>query len=199
MRPGHDEIVAALPLFTGTIEQVPPAFSAIKVAGKRAYDLARSGRPVELGPRSVHVARFELMDRPDADTATLEVDCGKGAYVRSLVRDLARHMGTCGYVESLRRTRVGRFGESDAISLDRLAQLVHSSPPGDYLMPVETALADIPALVLTEPQVIRLKSGQTVHVVNAADGTVCAMAAGRPVALARVEDGEVRPVRVFNM
>lgn len=198
-RPGAEEIRAALPAFTGWIEQVPPSFSAIKVAGKRAYDLARRGQPPELGPRHVHVARFELVERPDEDTATFEVDCGKGAYVRSLVRDLALRLDTCGHIQSLRRTRVGRFAMDQAISLDRLAALVHNSPPGQYLLAVESALADIPALILTEPQAHRLQSGQAVHVLNAEDGTVYATSAGRPVALAEVEDGEVRPVRVFNL
>lgn len=198
-RPEAEEIRAALASFTGAIEQVPPAFSAIKVAGERAYDLARRGEPAELEPRHVHVARFELVVRPDRDHAIFEVDCGKGAYVRSLVRDLARRLGTCGHVESLRRTRVGCFHEDDAISLDRLAELLHSAPLHDHLLPVETVLADIPALALTEPQATRLKCGQAVRVLDAGDGPVCVMAAGRPVALAEVEGGEVRPVRVFNL
>ncbi len=198
-RPGREEIEAALAAFTGLIEQVPPAFSAIKVAGQRAYDLARRGEPAELKPRPVRITRFELIDRPDADHAIFEVDCGKGAYVRALVRDLARSLGSRGHVDSLRRTRVGCFDEEQAISLDRLAELLHSAPPHDCLLPVETVLADIPALILTEPQATRLKNGQAVRVLNAADGAVCAMASGRPVALAEVRDGELRPVRVFNL
>lgn len=198
-RPERADIEGALPEFTGWIEQVPPAYSAVKVAGKRAYDLARRGAPAELAARRVHVVRFDLVELHDADSASFEVECGKGAYVRALVRDLARRLGTLGHVQSLRRIRVGGFLEGDAISLDRLAELVHSAPPSEYLSPVETALADIPALALTEPQGIRLRSGQAVRVLNAEDGTVCAMAAGRPVALARIEGGELRPVRVFNM
>jgi len=198
-RPGRAEIEAALAAFRGVIEQVPPAFSAIKVAGRRAYDLARRGQPAVLQPRRVEVTRFELIDRPDADRAIFEVDCGKGAYVRSLVRDLARSLGSRAHVEALRRTRVGCFDEEQAISLDRLAELLHSAPPHDYLLPVETVLADIPALALTEPQATRLRSGQAVRVLNAADGAVCAMASGRPIALAEVQGGELRPVRVFNL
>ena len=198
-RPKAEEIKALLPAFTGWIDQVPPAFSAVKVGGKRAYDLARGGQRVELSPRRVHVARFELIEQAGADEATFEVDCGKGVFVRALVRDLGRRIGALGYVERLRRTRVGRFDISAAISLDRLAELVHSSPSREYLLPVESALAEIPALAVTEPQAIRLRSGQAVRLLSAEDGTVCAMAAGRPVALAKVEDGEVRPVRVFNI
>ncbi len=199
LRPTEAEIRSALPEFAGWIEQVPPLYSAVKVEGRRAYDLARQGRPAALGPRRVQVMRFELSRVLDAETAAFEVECGRGMYVRALVRDLARRLGTRGHVHSLRRTRVGSFHEGEAISLETLAQLVHSAPPSTFLKPVETALADIPALALTEPQAIRLKSGQAVRVLDVADGTVCAMASGRPVALAEVEHGQVRPVRVFNL
>jgi tRNA pseudouridine55 synthase len=198
-RPVREAIVSALDDFTGWISQVPPTYSAIKVGGRRAYDLARQGQPMALEPRQVHIESFELIDQPDADRAAFSVSCGKGAYVRALARDLGRRLGSRAHVTTLRRTRVGPFSEANAFSLDKLTEVVHSSPPSEYLYPVETALADIPALLLTEPQAIRLKSGQAVRGVNAEDGTVCAMVAGRAVAVAEVLGGEVRPVRVFNL
>ena len=198
-RPDADAILAALPDFTGWISQVPPTYSAIKIKGRRAYDLARQGQPAELEPRQVQVKRLELVGRLDAERAAFVLECGKGTYVRALARDLGRRLGTHAHVTALRRTRVGPFDEKGAFSLDKLAEVVHSSPPSDYLYPVETALADIPALVLTEPQAIRLKNGQVIGGVIAEDGTVCAMCAGRAVAVAKVEGGEVRPVRVFNL
>ena len=198
-RPDVDAILAALPEFTGWISQVPPTYSAIKIKGRRAYDLARQGRPAALEPRQVQVKRLELVGRPDAERAAFTLECGKGTYVRALTRDLGRRLGTRAHVTALRRTRVGPFDEEGAFSLEKLAEVVHSSPPSDYLYPIETALADIPALVLSEPQAIRLKSGQALTGVNAEDGMVCAMCAGRAVAVAEVEGGEVRPVRVFNL
>jgi tRNA pseudouridine55 synthase len=198
-RPDDDAILAALPDFCGWISQVPPTYSAIKVKGRRAYDLARQGQPAALEPRQVQVKRFELVGRPDAERAAFTLECGKGTYVRALARDLGRRLGTRAHVTALRRTRVGPFDEEGAFSLDKLAEVVHSSPPSEYLYPVETALADIPALILTESQAIRMKSGQALTGVNAENGTVCAMCAGRAVAVAEVEGGEVRPVRVFNL
>jgi tRNA pseudouridine55 synthase len=198
-RPGLAAIVAALPGFIGEIEQAPPAFSAIKVAGRRAYDLARRGEPAELGARPVRIDRFVLVDQPDPDHARFEVDCGKGAYIRALARDLGRRLGCLGHVAALRRTRVGAFAEAAAFSLDKLAELWQKSPPFEHLLPVETALADIPALALTGPQADRLRRGQPIKVLHTADGTVCAKVAGRPIAVAEVMAGEVRPVRVFNL
>lgn len=198
-RPARATILAALAAFTGSIEQVPPAYSAVKVAGERAYKLARQGEVAELAPRVVRIDRFSLLDQPDADRARFEVDCGKGTYVRALARDLGRHLGVFGHIAELRRTRVGPFTEAQAFSLDKLRQLWQNTRPSEVLLPVETALVDIPALALTGPQADRLRSGQPVRVLGTADGTVCAMAAGKPVALAEIAAGEVRPVRVFNL
>ncbi|HEC14643.1 MAG TPA: tRNA pseudouridine(55) synthase TruB [Rhodospirillales bacterium] len=209
VRPTEQDIRENLKFFTGEIEQVPPVFSAIKVDGRRAYDLARNKEPVELAPRKVQIETIALLDRPDKDHAVFEVACGKGTYVRSIARDLARKLGTFGHVSALRRTRVGPFGEDRAISLDKLDGLGHSAPLADLLLPVETVLDDIPALALTEEEARRLRHGQGVsalHVVsrspleNISQGVVvCAMAEGKPVALARIEGGEIRPLRVFNM
>jgi tRNA pseudouridine55 synthase len=208
-RPTRAEIEAALPRFIGEIEQVPPQFSAVKVAGQRAYDLARDGETVELKPRRIRIDSFKLLGAPDADHADFEVGSGKGAYMRSLARDLAIALGTVGHIALLRRTRCGPFTESEAISLDKLGQLVHSAASANCLLPVETALDDIPALALTEAEARRLQSGQSVSLLRMAardplafcppDGTVRAMAEGRLVALARIDGGEVRPVRVLNL
>tara|TARA_Y100001934_G_scaffold248689_1_gene309489 strand:- start:562 stop:1473 length:912 start_codon:yes stop_codon:yes gene_type:complete len=198
-RPSVEQIEAGLPNFIGEIEQLPPAYSAIKVGGQRAYDLARKGQPVELTPRLVQVNRFELTSCPDADHAEFEVDCGKGTYVRALARDLAVSLGTCGHVARMRRTWVGLFREETAISLDNLAELSHSAALFEAIRPVETVLDDIPALALTSQQADRLSSGQMVRVLNAADGIYCARSSERLVALAEAKDGEIRPLRVFHL
>jgi tRNA pseudouridine55 synthase len=206
LRPTNAEIAAALPRFVGRIEQVPPRFAAVKVEGERAYDLARRGEVVELTSRPVQVDRFDLVERPDRDHVTFEVVCGRGTYVRALVRDLGQALGCLGHVVALRRLRVGPFGEAEAISLSALERLVADDALPQALLPVGAALGDLPALPLTQPQVERLCAGQTIRVapgllVGAAepDATVRAMAAGRMVALARLHGGELSPVRVFNL
>lgn len=197
-RPKEAQIVDVLGRFCGNIEQVPPVYSAIKIDGKRAYDLARDGRPAKLQPRSVYVEKIDLVSIDDDDHATFDVACGKGVYVRSLARDLGRVLGCGAHVASLRRTRVGPFRDADAISLDKLQALGHKAAEC-ALLPVETALADIPALVITGTEAARLKCGQVVRVPSTMQGTVCATADGRLVALADVSEGEVRPVRVFYL
>lgn len=213
VRPDAAAIRAALPAFLGEIEQVPPQFCAIKINGERAYDIAREGDAVDLKSRVVRIDRLELIETPDADTAVLEVDCGKGTYVRSIARDLAERLGTVGHVITLRRLRVGAFTLERAISLDDLAAMEQGAAVERLLLPIETALDDIPALALTEAEAHRLRHGQTValltrqdrerlaavHGAAGGDGTVLALFAGRPVALARVEGAEVRPVRVLNL
>ncbi len=208
-RPDGAAIRAALPRFLGAIQQVPPAFSAVHVAGERAYDLARAGVAVDLAPRTVTVARLELVDQPDADHAVFEMESGKGAYVRSLGRDLALALGTVGHVAALRRTAIGPFTEAHAISLESLGTVGHSPAALRHLLPVETALDDIPALALTDTEANRLRCGQPVGLFRRQDlqrighlesgSLVCAMAGGKPVALARFEAGDLRPVRVLNL
>jgi tRNA pseudouridine55 synthase len=205
LRPVTAEIQAALPGFIGRIEQVPPRFAAVKVEGERAYDLARRGAAVDLAPRVVEIERFELVERPDPDHVTFQVVCGRGTYVRALVRDLGEHLGCFGHVVALRRLRVGLFGVADALSLAALEQLVADDALPQALLPVGSALGDMPALSLTQPQVDRLRAGQTIRVAPGllvgeakSDATVRAMAAGRIVALARLHGGELSPVRVFN-
>ena len=207
-RPSDDDIRAILPAFIGEIDQVPPAFSAIKVQGERAYDLARAGETVELSARKVAIHGLSLLDRPSADEASFEVRSGKGAYMRALGRDLAMKLGTCGHITSLRRTAVGPFTEAAAISLETLKSLGHSPAAFEHLLPLETALDDIPALALTATEAIRLRSGQPVGLLHRQDrdriyelapgGMVRAMAEGRLVALTRFEAGELVPVRVMN-
>jgi len=198
-RPDANAIEQALRPFHGEVEQVPPTYSAIKIAGERAYDLARDGRPPALEPRLVRIDSLTLLDLPDRDHAVFELACGKGAYVRSVARDLGRALGCFGYVADLRRTAVGAFTEETAISLDKINELRHKEALDQILLPVETALADIPALAITGSEADRLRCGQTIRVPVKVEGTVYAMSEGRPVALASACDGEVRPVRVFNL
>ncbi len=208
VRPDDAAIVAALPSFRGEIMQVPPAYSAIKVGGERAYDMAREGRAPVLEPRPARVDRFELVERVDSDTAVFEVQSGKGVYMRSLARDLALACGTVGHVAALRRLRVGPFTEAQAIPLDKL-QRAEDTPPvsPDFLLPVATALADIPALALTEAEASGLSHGQAISLVtlmgriprtaDPAGGLARAMAGSRVLGLCRLEDGWLKPERLL--
>jgi len=207
-RPDADAIRAQLPRFTGTIEQVPPRFSAIKIAGERAYDLARDGEQVELAPRTVEIHRLELVDIPDPDHAILAAECGKGTYVRALARDLGRVLGVFGHVSALRRNRVGPFSESDMIPLEPLESLCHRAAAGeghlaDALLPIETALDDIPALAVSPADAARLARGQTA-LLRGRDATIFrgmvqVACGGQLLAIAEVERGEIIPKRVFNL
>jgi tRNA pseudouridine55 synthase len=207
-RPDRAAIEAVLPQFTGTIQQVPPRFSAIKVDGERAYDLARDGEAVELQARPVEIQRLALVNVPDPDHAEFEAECGKGTYVRSLARDMGRLLGCLGHIEALRRQAVGPFGPDDMISLEQLTALCHRAAAGeaslaDALLPVETALDDIPALAVSRADAARLQRGQAA-LLRGRDapifrGTVYVMASGQLVALAEVDRGEIVPKRVFNL
>ncbi|WP_270936316.1 tRNA pseudouridine(55) synthase TruB [Falsiroseomonas oryzae] len=208
-RPSDEQIRAALPAFRGDIMQVPPAYSAIKIGGERAYDLAREGQAVEIAPRPARVDRFDLVERPDADTAIFHVESGKGVYMRSLARDLAKACGTVGHIAALRRLRVGPFREEHGIPLDRLLGSGDTPPPSpDLLLPVTTALADIPALAVTAAEAIRLSQGQALSLVDLmgrvpdeadpAGGLVRVMAGGRLLALCRLEDGLMQPERLIT-
>jgi tRNA pseudouridine55 synthase len=202
VRPTNAAIRAALGQFIGEIEQMPPAFSALKIGGQRAYDLARAGEAVELKPRTVTIDRLELLVRPDADHADFVVGCGKGTYIRSLGRDLAKALGTVGHLSALRRTAVGPFREEVAISLPKLEALGHNSRLLGALVPVATALDDIPALALTETQADRLRHGQPVLLTRDAppSGTLVRAETGsKLVALVRSDGAALQPVRVFNL
>ncbi len=207
-RPEAAAIQALLPTFIGTIEQIPPRFSAIKIRGERAYDLARDGETVEITPRAVTIYRLELLETPDPDHAVLAAECGKGTYVRALARDLGRMLGVFGHVSALRRSRVSPFSESDMISLERLDSLCHRAAAGernlaDLLLPVETALDDIPALAVSPADAARLNRGQAV-LLRGRDaavirGTVQVASGGQLVAIAEIDRGEIVPKRVFNL
>jgi tRNA pseudouridine55 synthase len=202
VRPIDEAIRTALGQFIGDIEQMPPAFSALKIGGQRAYDLARAGEPVELKPRTVTIDRLELLARPDADHADFVVGCGKGTYIRSLGRDLAKALGTVGHLSALRRTAVGPFREEAAISLPKLEALGHIPPLLGALVPVATALDDIPALALTGTQADRLRHGQPVLLTRDAppSGTLVRAETGsKLVALVRSDGAALQPVRVFNL
>ena len=208
VRPDAQAITGVLARFMGELLQRPPAYSALKVEGERAYDLARAGEAVMLEPRKVRINSLRLIAMPDTDHAEFEAIVGKGTYIRALARDIAEALGTVGHVAALRRTRVGPFQEAQAISLDNLATLVHSPRPLEHLLPVETALDDIPALAVTEAEADRLRCGQAVlplrpsdraWLLELGDGqSVRATCKEKLVALARIADGMLRPVRVLN-
>lgn len=215
VRPSAGAVEAALPAFLGVIQQTPPAFSAIKVDGERAYDLARAGEAVELEARPVELHEASLVSA-SVDQAELEIRCGKGFYVRALVRDLAAALGAEGHVARLRRTAVGPFLESGAVTLDALAEKVHKGAASECILPVETALADIPALAVSGEDAFKLKQGRPIvllpHVVEDlktrfrprtiagqdASRAAVALCEGRAVALGDVRAGRFKPVRVFQ-
>lgn len=208
-RPAKEQILVVLGNFIGDIEQVPPVFSAIKIEGKRAYALARADQAPEMKPRTIHIEDLKLLSVVDADHAEFEAVSGKGAYMRSLARDLGTALGTVGHIAQLRRIAVGPFDEKQAISLDKLESLRHSAPLSEHLLPVETVLDDIPALALTETEARKLSQGQAIPVLpvasrsplkNIGQGDVVrVMAEGRLVALAKINGGEIRPFRVMNL
>src|SRR5579871_6908453 len=207
-RPSADAINALLPGFIGAIEQMPPRFSAIKIDGERAYDIARDGEEPELKARTVNINSLTLVDMPDADHTCFEAECGKGTYVRALARDLGRALGCLGHVSALRRIAVGPFAEADMISLEQVGALCHRAAAGegslaDILFPVATALDDIPALAVSRADAARLQRGQAV-LMRGRDapivrGTVYVTASENLVALAEVDHGEIVPKRVFNL
>lgn len=210
VRPTLAQVAAVLPRFIGEIDQVPPAYSAIKVDGERAYDLARAGEKVELASRKVTIFDARVVDAEDADHVTIDIDCGKGTYVRALVRDIADALGACGHVSALRRTRVGAFTEQSAVTLDSLEDLGHKARQSEALLPVETALDDIPALAVTDEDAFRLKQGRSIVLVprqveavkarlKPGSRVVSAMSAGVMVALCEMRAGRLEPSRVFNL
>jgi tRNA pseudouridine55 synthase len=205
VRPARAALEAALPRFLGVIAQRPPAYSAIKRDGRPAYDRARAGETVELEPRAVRIDRLELLDA-ERDRAVLELDCGKGTYVRALARDLAQALGTLGFVDELRRLAVGPFRVEGAISLANLESGGYSARA--HLQPVETVLDDIPALAVTEAEARAIRQGRSVPMPHAVQQVPAASLSpdrllgvtenGRLVALGRIEAGELRAVRVLN-
>ncbi len=210
VRPTRAQVEAVLPRFIGEIDQVPPAYSAIKVDGERSYDLARAGEAVELASRKVNVFDARVAEVPDGDHITLEIECGKGTYVRAIVRDIAEALGACAHVSALRRTRVGQFTEQSAVALEMLEDLSYEARLSEALLPVETALDDIPVLAVTDEDAFRLKQGRSVVLVprqveavkarlKPGSRTVSAMAGGSMVALCEMRAGRLEPSRVFNL
>ncbi len=199
LRPSVGQIEAALPRFTGAIEQVPPRYSAIKVDGERAYDLARDGETVELQARTVDIHALRLVAH-DAETATFEAECGKGTYVRAIARDMGRALGCLGHVIALRRTRVGPFTLDDAVPFAALEAA--GAGAIDVLLPVEGGLVELPCVVLNRDAATRLRRGQSVILRGRdapAEGAVYGACGGVVIAVGQVEKGEFVPVRVFNL
>lgn len=209
VRPTPEAVAEVLKGFVGEIQQVPPNFSAIKVDGERAYDLARDGEVFELAARTVVVHEAAVSNVPDADHIEIEVRCGKGTYVRSLVRDIAAALGAEAHVAALRRTRVGPFRAEESITLDKLADLVHRAALLEALLPVETALDDIPVLAVTDEDAFRLRQGRPIVLLPrqvemlkpriGASRAVSAMTGGILVALCELRAGQLSPTRVFHL
>jgi len=217
VRPTSAAIAAALPAFVGEIAQVPPKYSAVKVDGERAYDLARAGEEVELEPRRVTVYQAALIGTEGKDLAHFQVRSGKGFYIRALVRDLAAALGAEGHVWRLRRTAVGPFAEADSVTLDALEDLRHKGAASERLKSVETALDDIPALAINGEDAFKLRQGRPIvllpHVVEAlkpkfrdrtiagqdASRAAVALFQGKAVALGDVRAGQFKPTRVFHL
>jgi tRNA pseudouridine55 synthase len=203
VRPSLAEVAAVLPRFTGEIVQIPPAFSALKVDGKRAYDLARAGEEVELKARTVTVHDLQISspstcDGEELHSITLTAHVSKGTYIRSLARDIAHALGTVGHVTMLRRTRAGPFALENAISLDFLAESAKRAALEDVILPLRTALVDIPALALTPEQAGALRQGRVLTGIAAPDGLHFAQLDETPVALVDVLEGSAKVERGFN-
>lgn len=199
-RPGDDAIGEALAAYTGDILQVPPAFSAVKVDGERAYDLAREGAAPELAARPLHVARLELVERPDADHAVFEMVCGKGGYVRSIARDLGRDLGCLGHVTALRRLWSGPFDLSAAVTLETIEREARAEALDARLLPLETALAELPEARCGAVAAARLRNGnpaEVLHTTAEFGQTAWASHEGRAVALGSYRGGLLHPSRVF--
>jgi len=219
LRPSLQEVEALLPGFTGQIMQQPPAFSAIKVDGNRAYDLARAGAPVELAARPVSIDRLSVIAQPDADHMLFEADCGKGTYVRALARDMGRKLGCYGHITALRRVQVGGFTEQDAVPLEelidvgeplgedgqrrRLADEQDGGPLMEYLLPLEAALDDLFELQFSSSDAARAQRGQAV-LIRGRDapimtGPAYALCKGDLIAIGDLQKGQFKPTRVFNL
>lgn len=207
-RPTADEIQAILADYTGIIQQVPPQFSAIKIAGERAYDLAREGEVVEIPSREVEIHRLTLIGS-DENTARFEVECGKGTYVRALARDFGRQLGCYGHISSLRRTFVAPFGEddmvplADLVALEKIEDEVERLAALDaFLIDTGEALSSLPQIVINDDQAHRLRMGNPI-IVRGRDAPVSAdeayaSARGKLVAIGEIAGGEFRPKRVFQ-
>jgi tRNA pseudouridine55 synthase len=201
LRPDDAAISEALTAFRGEIMQVPPQYSAVKVEGERAYDLAREGEVMELAARPLWVESLEVMSRPDADTVELEMVCGKGGYVRSVARDLGVTLGCLGHVQWLRRTWSGPFDAENGISMEKIEELARTEALDAFLLPLELGLADLPELPATPEGAARLRNGNPGMVIASDAGygdEAWASLEGKAVAVGVYKAGELHPTRVFN-
>jgi tRNA pseudouridine55 synthase len=209
VRPAVEAVAAALPAFVGGIDQVPPAFSAVRVNGERSYDLARAGEATEHKARRVTIHSARVSAAPDPDHVEIEIGCGKGTYVRSLARDLATALGAEGHVSALRRTRVGVFDEARALTLAEVEDLVYEGRGLEALLPVSTALDGIPAHAVSDEDAFRLRQGRDVVLLprqvealrdQLVEGarTVSAMSRDQVVAICEMRAGRLNPVRVLH-
>lgn len=202
LRPTDAEIEAALPAFAGDIRQVPPQFSAVKVEGERAYDIARSGEAMDLAARDLFVDELSLIGRPDVDHVDLRFVCGSGGYVRSIARDLGAALGCLGHVLWLKRVWVGPFDMAEAVPFDTVERLARTDEIDALLRPVGMALVDLPELRATEAGAARLRNGNPGAVLPGRveyGDLAWASLAGQPVAVGRYRSGELHPERVFNL
>ena len=201
IRPTDAQIEAALAAFRGEIMQVPPQFSAVKVDGARAYDLAREGEELDLAARPLWVERLVMLERPDADTVLLEMVCGKGGYVRAIARDLGAALGSCGHVLWLRREWSGPFAAQDGITLDEIDRLARTEALEAHLLPLELGLDGLTEVRATAEGAVRLRNGNPGQVITGADfgEEVWVSHQGRPLAVGIYQGGAVHPSRVFNL
>lgn len=201
--PSAAEVEAVLPQFIGEISQIPPAYSAIKIAGERAYDLVRKGQDVQIPERQIQIYELEMLDMPTGDSVRCRVRCSKGTYVRTLGADIAKRLGTIGYLSELRRTKCGNFDLRQKILLENLKNIEYVSNRQKVLLPVITCLRDIAVIAVTEADATKLKCGQSLspksyEATNFMGQEVAAVYNNQLVAMVRIEERRLLPVRVFN-
>lgn len=200
--PTKEQILNVLPSFIGKINQTPPAYSAIKINGKRAYDLARSGQNVDIPERQITIYDLQLLSMLPDSQAKFKVECSKGTYVRTLGSDIAQKLGTYGYLTALRRTKCGIFSLKDTILLDNLKKLDYSALR-QSLLPLLTCLCDITVIAISEEEALRLQQGQKLsakaHNIENKNQDMIAVAADKPIAIVRIEEKSISPIRVFNL
>ncbi len=202
--PSKEEILAVLQAFVGEIRQVPPAYSAIKINGQRAYDRVRRGEAVEMPERIVTISALELLAVLPENRAKFRVVCSKGTYVRTLGQDLAEKLGSCGHLQELRRTKCGQFDLSEKILLENIKNMVYGEDLARVLLPVMTCLRDIADIAVSEADAEKLKQGQSLSPKNYAVSHLyhreaAAVCRGKLIAMVRVEERKISPVRVFNL
>lgn len=201
--PSTEQILSVLPQFTGTVTQIPPAYSAIKINGERAYKLARKGKTPDMPPRQVEIYKLELLNRLSADSFYFRVCCSKGTYIRSLGRDIALKLGTYGHLQALRRTKCAVFTLNDTILLENLKNMVYEEERLSKLLPVETSLRDIAVIAVSEEDAVKLRHGQSVspktyEVKSLIGKTAAAMCRDCLTAVVKIEPERISPIRVFN-